>query len=179
MSNMKKNHKKWTVTILIIGIGFFIYYRPHKVTLIVQTTPVASIEQIKPKQANDIAPKQITHFPTPNQGTYTNTAYCKISSGTNQLIQSKSGVISVISPSINSTIRSGDAICGTAYVKQIKYRLIDNGVGVISQGSINVTDNKFSGTISFSVYIDDGRLDIYSLNNEGSEINEVQIPVKF
>ena len=183
MTNIKKNQKKWiaimVILLLVIGIVIFIYYKHHKTNVIVQTKPVANIKQIKPTQANNVVPKKITPSNTSNQGTSTNTSSCTNMSSSNQLIQSQSGVISVKSPALNSIIKSGFAICGTSSLNQINYRLIDNGAGVISQGLINVSGHKFSATISFPAHNDSGRLDIYSLNNDGSEINDVQIPVKF
>lgn len=92
---------------------------------------------------------------------------------------SVSGVITLKLPTINATIASGDVITGSATVNQVQYRLTDNQIGVISQGPINVINGVFTATINFITKDKNGRLDVFSTEPNGKEINEVQIPVKF
>ncbi len=91
---------------------------------------------------------------------------------------STSGIISVNQPAANAKLSSGDILGGTAKVDTIQFRLIDNVVGVIAQGSLKVVDDKYSGSLRFQPRGTAGRLDVFSLDpTTGAEINEVQIPV--
>jgi len=50
-------------------------------------------------------------------------------------------------------------------------------MGVISQGIIQVVNGKFSATVNFPSHSNSGRLDVYSTDSNGKEINEVQLNV--
>lgn len=93
--------------------------------------------------------------------------------------RSESGVIIVKLPGNGDTFKSGSTITGTASVSVVQYRLIDDKVGVIAQGPISVKDGKFTALLSFTPHGSSGRLDVFSTDSGGREINEVQISVKF
>lgn len=76
-------------------------------------------------------------------------------------------------------MKPGGDVYGVATVDKVQYRLIDNTAGVISQGFINVVNGNFSAAITFKPYASTGRLDVYSLDANGREVNEVQVPVNF
>jgi len=91
---------------------------------------------------------------------------------------SASGAVSVVSPTQNGTLSSGDTIRGTATgASQVQYRLVDDNVGVVAQGALNVVDGTFSGTLQFEAHAKTGRLDVFTFNAQGQETNEVQLPV--
>jgi hypothetical protein len=92
---------------------------------------------------------------------------------------SASGVITVKLPTSNSTIHPGNTVTGSASVSQVQYRLIDNQVGVISQGPINVVGGNFTASVNFTTHGSGGRLDVFTADLTGKESNEVQIPVNF
>ena len=69
---------------------------------------------------------------------------------------SSSGLLTVKLPGANETISSGYTITGTASVNPVQYRLIDNNVGVISQGPINVVNGNFTASISFTAHSSGG-----------------------
>jgi hypothetical protein len=92
---------------------------------------------------------------------------------------SASGAITVKLPSASSTIQSGSALYGSSSLSSVQYRLIDDTVGVISQSTLEVVRGNFSGAISFTPHAQTGRLDVYNVDAQGREMNEVQIPVKF
>ena len=92
---------------------------------------------------------------------------------------SSSGVITLKQPLSNDRIVSGVNLVGSSSLSQVQYRLIDNSVGVISQGTISVVDGNFSANISFQAKSKTGRLDVFSSDSNGREINEVQVPVAF
>jgi len=140
----------------------------------VSPNPTATITQL---HSTDDKNKNINTSSGINQGTSTDThgSTNNINSLPDQWVQSQSGVITVKNPLINSSFKSGDSLGGSANVNKVQYRLIDNMAGVISQGFINVYNNNFSANISFPYYSNSGRLDVFSTNSNGAEINEVQI----
>jgi len=102
-----------------------------------------------------------------------------VTTSQNQWSVSQSGDITVKEPVGSSTIQSGAVLEGSATVDQVQYTLIDNQVGVISQGTINVANGNYSADINFQPTANSGRLDVYSSNPNGSETNLVEIPVNF
>lgn len=102
-----------------------------------------------------------------------------VSSDQSKWTVSQSGLITVKTPSIGSTLKPGDEVYGSAQVGQVQYRLIDNQVGVISQGFIKVVNGNFGAAINFKPYSSSGRLDVFSTDQTGKELNEVQITVNF
>ncbi len=96
-----------------------------------------------------------------------------------QWIVAASGAITVKQPLANAALQSGDTLSGSAKVSTVNFRLIDNQVGVISQGTLNVVNGNFSGNLNFTSHSSTGRLDVFSTDDQGVEINEVQISVSF
>ena len=96
-----------------------------------------------------------------------------------QWTTSVSGNITVKQPTANAKVQSGSVLSGSAKVSQVSYRLIDSNVGVIAQGTLSVVNDSFSGTLKFTPHSSTGRLDIFSTEANGAEINEVQITVAF
>lgn len=94
-------------------------------------------------------------------------------------ITSKSGNITVQQPLANAMLENGAVLSGTAKVDTIHFRLIDNKVGVIAEGTLNVVEGKFSGTLHFTPNSSTGRLDVFSTDASGVELNEIQIGVQF
>lgn len=92
---------------------------------------------------------------------------------------STSGLLTLKTPVKNANFKSGDSIYGAASSGPVQFRLIDNQVGVIAQGSINVVNGNFSAVASFKAYGSGGRLDVFNTDSNGKEINEVQVPVSF
>jgi len=91
---------------------------------------------------------------------------------------SASGEVTVVSPAKNGTLTSGDVVRGTATgASQVQYRLIDDNVGVIAQGGLGVVNGTFSGKLQFKAHASTGRLDVYTLNDQGQETNEVQLQI--
>ncbi|MGC1177246.1 MAG: hypothetical protein WA843_04200, partial [Candidatus Saccharimonadales bacterium] len=117
-----------------------------------------------------------------NQGTTTDKngqASSAASSDPSQWVTSESGKITLKAPLTKGTLRTGGTITGTTGQGPVQYRLIDNQAGVISQGSINVVEGNFTASIDFKAYASSGRLDVFNLDPNGKEINEVQVPVNF
>ena len=97
----------------------------------------------------------------------------------NQWIVSKSGNITVKQPLANNLVKPGFVLSGSAKVQPVQFRLIDDKSGVISQGTLNVVSGNFSGTINFTATSSSGRLDVFSVDSQGVELNEVQIAVRY
>ena len=94
-------------------------------------------------------------------------------------ISSGSGNITVTSPSQNSTFNSGDSLRGHAKVDRVHYRLIDNAVGVVVEGSSRVnSDGQFSAKFDFDSPGNKGRIDVFTVDENGIESDYVLIDVK-
>lgn len=96
-----------------------------------------------------------------------------------QWVISKSGNITVKQPVANSKIASGATLSGSAKVDKVSFRLIDDKTGVIAQGTLSVVNGNFSGSLNFTPNSSTGRLDVFSTDAQGVELNEVQIAVSF
>lgn len=176
-----KNPKKLILAVLFacLAIGVLAYY--HRINSPrVSPIPTATINKLPVQQVP--SEKKPTPSGGINQGTSKDNngvSSTPITSQPGQWTQSVSGVITVKQPLANSTLKNGDSVSGSAGVSRVQYRLIDNQVGVISQGFISVVGGNFSATISFTPHSSSGRLDVFSTDQNGKEINEVQLPVNF
>lgn len=99
--------------------------------------------------------------------------------GTSTGTTAESGLVTVLEPAKATLLKNGAVISGTAKgdVTKVQYRLIDNEAGVLAQGSLNVVDGGYSGMLQFSPRSAAGRLDVYSYNAAGTEVNNVEVPV--
>lgn len=165
------------VVAILVGGGVYAWINRSPVPK--QKTPVATIKKL-PSATTNTGEKELTGAGSNNQGTATpNQNPQAVTTKPNQWISSESGVIVVQQPVKDQTIKSGATLSGTASVGQIQYRLIDDSSGVISQGIIDVSNGKYSVALGFSSKGSSGRLDVFSINATGNEINEVQIAVRF
>lgn len=111
-------------------------------------------------------------------GATDNNGQASTSTPTSQWTTSSSGLVSVHQPAANATVTSGTVLSGTAQVDKVYFRVISDSVGVVAQGSLSVVNDNFSGTLNFQTQAGGGRLDVYSYDANGVEINEVQIPIE-
>ncbi len=189
MSNIVKSRSKSrrrfllpAIVIALAAVGATYWLVFHHAKPVVSTNSHQVIKQLPPQPATNNGEKKPTNSSQVNQGTSTDnngvvTTPATTSPG--QWTVSQSGAITVKTPTQNATIASGTDLNGTATVSQVQYTLIDNQVGVISQGMINVVHGVFSASISFHPYAGSGRLDVFSTEPDGRQINEVEIPVNF
>lgn len=101
------------------------------------------------------------------------------STSPSQWVTAKSGNITVKQPIVNSVLKNGAVVAGTAKVSEVQFRLLDDETGVIARGVLHVVDGKFSGKMNFSAHGVNGRLDVFSTTPDGAERNEVQIAIRF
>lgn len=94
-------------------------------------------------------------------------------------ISSASGDITVFQPQANSLIKSGFSVSGKSNENIVSYRLIDDNVGVIASGILNVVSGKFSGKFNFSTQGSRGRFDVFHTLSDGREVDVVEIPIRF
>jgi hypothetical protein len=87
--------------------------------------------------------------------------------------------IVVYTPAANGLLTSGDSVSGTSTQPSVSFRLVDNLSGVIAEGKLTVVNGKFSGTFSFSTKATGGQVDIFNQAADGTESNNVAIPVRF
>jgi hypothetical protein len=93
---------------------------------------------------------------------------------------SSSGNITLQQPTANMPLASGDTITGLANVSTVQFILKDSQVGEIAQGSMNVTNGKFSGTLQFTPHASSGTLEVfYADPTDGAEKDIININVAF
>jgi cytoskeletal protein RodZ len=180
----KKHLKKVLTALLIILVlcclGYFLIFRHHSKVKVqgpikttihsLSSTPTGTNSTNKTPQSSSVN----------TQGTSTSLNGQQNSSPPqSEWTTSQSGLLTVEQPGDNSLLSSGFVLSGTNSLSQVQYTLIDDQVGVISQGFINVVNGNFSASISFTATSATGRLDVFNSSSNGEEINEVQIPVRF
>lgn len=95
-------------------------------------------------------------------------------------VSSDSKQITLYTPKSGQTLTSGTSIKGAASVSKIQYRISDDIHGQIGQGSLDVKDGYFSGTISVNgTDAKSGTFEVYSFNSQGQEVNHIGIKVKY
>jgi hypothetical protein len=144
--------------------------------------PSAPIAKLPVQKAANNGNKVSSSTPTLDKGTATDKngqAASGVPTDPGKWSVSDSGVITVKLPGSNSTIQPGATLTGAASVGQVQYRLTDDRVGVISEGPVSVVNGNFTASINFTTHSSSGRLDVFSTEANGREINEVQIPVRF
>jgi hypothetical protein len=161
---------------------FFHKANSSKVVVTAGTPVVAPKTSSSPSQAS---PKTATSNNTSldaarNSGVAVDTkGSASVSTDSSQWTTSSSGLITVKQPTANSRLQDGSSIVGSSKLDQVKYRLKDNTVGVIAQGTLDVINGNFSGILHFQPQGTGGQLDIFSTDSRGVEYNEVQIYVSF
>ncbi len=181
MSKIKKNHRTIyyivLVLFIIIGCWYFIYKHDHQIKR--QSNPKSSITKLpQPNTKASVKPKTPTSSNL-TQGTSTPTNSTSVNTSRSKWVQSQSGLITLQQPIANSNLSNGFSLIGLASVNKVNYTLLDNSLGVISQGVIPVNNGSFSAIINFNNHSSSGRLDVYSTDPNGKEINEIQIPINF
>jgi hypothetical protein len=95
-------------------------------------------------------------------------------------VTSSSGNITLQQPTAGQVLRSGDTISGITKVSTVQFILKDNSVGVISQGTMNVVNGKFSGTLEFRPHSSKGELEVfYPSPSTGAEQDIINIDVNY
>ncbi len=98
----------------------------------------------------------------------------------NEWTTSVSGNITLEQPTAGTTITNGTEIVGsTKAATTVNYRLSDNSTGVLTLGTLNVVNGKFSGILYFTPKSNKGQLDVFTSNDRGVELDEIQIGINF
>lgn len=98
---------------------------------------------------------------------------------TSNPVVSNTGEITAYSPKVNAKVGSEATLSGTSTLPRVEYRIIDSVSGVIASGSLNVTNGKFSGKITFDTTANEGRIDLFAVRSDFSEYSYIEIPIKF
>ncbi len=186
--NQRASSRKRLIIALIIivilfvlaGLAYYLYQKKHQTKI--SPAPTPTITQLPKQPASNNGEKKPTTPNTVNDGTATdNNGQISepISSSPSQWTSSASGLVTVKKPIAGEVVTNGFELAGTAKVSKLQYRLLDNEVGVISRGFINVVSGNFSVNVSFSPHSKAGRLDVFTTDDNGVESNEVQINVRF
>ena len=175
---------------VLVTIGFVVWHHYEKNNTIGNDSNKKIVKQvgISKSAPNNNSPSGNTPEPAKNpSGTGLQQSKSSDTNGTstsntsrNEWVTSVSGNITLEQPVVGTTISSGTEIVGTAKTTTtIDYRLSDNSVGVLTQGSLNVVNGKFSGVLYFTPKSNKGQLDVFTTNNRGVEFNEIQVGVNF
>lgn len=165
----RTGNKKYIILLLVVVLIGAAYYVHNGF----------SLNREKPISNNNSSEKAPVKERTDNNQGYAvdNNGISKTPQGATNPKKSASGSLVVNVPADNSSLSNGFDIDGSSQISPVNYRLIDDQLGVISQGVLSVTDKNFGGKIYFSKHSSSGRLDIYNTDQNGREVNEVQIKV--
>ena len=184
MTNTKSTQKKLLLSLLILAVLIAVleltntthifHKSPH---ISAPTKPITSLPHTStntPKKASTPTSHIDQGGATDKSGQPTN-----VSTSPSQWSTSASGLTVLKTPIKGGTFKPGDSVSGTASGDKVQFRLIDNSVGVIAQGPISVVNGTFTATVDFKAYSSSGRLDIFNVDPNGRETNEVQVTVNF
>lgn len=144
-----------------------------------KTLPVA-----KPNSSGNINPgtkNNLSNSNSNNSGYATDTGGQTPSTTNNsQWITSQSGVITVKQPVADATLSNGATLAGkTTSTGPIHFILLDNSVGQIATGMLNVVNGNFSGQLTFQAHSTSGQLDVFTTAPNGREQNLIEIGINF
>lgn len=138
-----------------------------------------SSQLVKDRDGNNVSSSGTASISAGSQSSATDTGGQVATTSPSSWTNSSSGQITLKSPASRAKLQTGFDLSGSSQTSQVQYRLLDDKVGVISMGSLNVMNGNFSGKVSFKTTDTSGRLDVFSYDNNGAEINEIQIPVSY
>jgi cytoskeletal protein RodZ len=145
----------------------------------------------QPSHSNSSSNKSLSststgHIPSANNSSNQGGTTTQNSQATNKLppssewTSSSNGDITLQQPIATAIISPGDTISGLANVSTVQFILTDNSVGLIDQGTLNVANGEFSGTLQFTPHSSTGTLQVYYPNpSNGAEEDIVNINVNF
>lgn len=179
-----------TIVLVVAIVGFFIWRQhEHDVKINNQTLLQRHVKKVD-IPSTSVSKSSTSNTPEPaktasgsgnlQQGESANTNGQAIANTPkNEWVTSDSGNITLEQPIAGTNLSNGAVVIGTAKLATIDYRLSDNSVGVLTQGTFNVNGGKFSGILHFTPKSSSGQLDIFTTDSRGIELNEIQIGVKF
>jgi hypothetical protein len=173
--------RKTIITAIIIAVilaaGVFVWVNAQKDDKRVETTSTSPTAQSDYSDGDD---RPSSSGGSGSQGGAIDTNGADVPTDTTGGVASESGVLTVLQPTENQELASGATLSGSAKdLSKVQYRLIDNDRGVIAQGALFVKDGVFSGKLQFEASATSGRLDVFSYDAQGEEINTIEMPVTF
>lgn len=183
----KPKKKYWLITTLVLllliagGAAYWWHFVRMPATKVITKAGNFSGNSTPANSANNTTPKKTPASNTQRtiSGSTDTNGQAAANTNSSQWITSASGNITVEQPIANAAIQSGNTLSGTAKVSSVNYRLVDNSVGVISEGTLSVVNGKFSGNLNFTPHSSGGRLDVFSTAPNGAELNEIEIAISF
>lgn len=87
--------------------------------------------------------------------------------------------ISITLPTNGATVKAGTKLEGTAssQYKTVSYRVQSDERGVAGQGTLNVVNGKYSGTISSGGASGSGYIEVFVIDNNGNEAKHTKVQV--
>jgi hypothetical protein len=179
MANVFKSHPKlsWLVALLFIAAGALATLELTNTTHLFGEGPSEGLPTAQ-SGYNDRAKDEPSRNGTADGGA-TNTPITSPTTPSNQWTVSESGAVTVYSPVDGAMLSSGSILSGAATEPSVYFRLVDNEVGQIAQGMLDVSNGKFSGKLAFISQGTTGVMKVFTINSDGSEVNLVKINVKF
>lgn len=164
--------------VIILCVGFLIYKMASSNEE--TTTPTTSNLPTAQSDYNSRTKPEPSNVNTPEGTAADNGGEIVNVSPENQWTTSKSGLLTLYQPTKAAKLTPGATISGKTEVQQVSYRLVDNSVGVIAQGSLKVVGGNFSGSLQFSARGNGGTLEVFTVDpTTDREINGVTIDVQF
>ena len=98
----------------------------------------------------------------------------------NEWTSSSNNEITLQYPVKTTAFASGDQIVGLSSVSPVNFIIVDNSVGQIAEGDLNVVNGKFNATVKFTAHSNSGELQIYHPNpTNGAEEDVININLSF
>lgn len=171
--------------ILVLAVGIYLKYRSNSDNINNMDSTSGAITTTSESES---AQSDYTNgdYREPGNTLNENRGYAKVydtdgeqSPNKQNYIGSDSGEIKVYSPLPNSKVDMNQLIFGDTNLQKINYRIIDNISGVIASGELIAKNGSFSGKVTFNTNASEGRIDIYSTKTDGTEYNNIEIPIRF
>lgn len=184
LNKKSQNRKKifWAISALIILIGAWTAYALYNS----QNLKISSQENVD--KSNPIDPKveeRVKGGAGSGQGEESAASGGVVDTGGKNVTPqsdgttSQSGNITLYSPTSNEIISSSVTVEGSAKTSMVYYRINDNVRGMIGSGQLSVHNGNFSGNLSVSTTATQGSIEVYSLDSQGREINNISVNVKY
>jgi hypothetical protein len=178
--NKTKNRKKLfsaVVLLLVLAVALFLVQRHYRKP---KSAPATTTRSSAANQPSQNTPSPAPTKANPGGVVDKNGQVSGSVPPASQWTTSTSGNITLQQPAAGSIVQTGDTISGLAKVSTVQFILTDNSVGLIDQGTLNVVNGKFAGTLAFAVQSDGGKLEVYSPNpTTGAEEDIININVNF
>lgn len=179
----------FVVAALLLAISIVIYFRyihnasenPTEPTTVTDNTTKTTSTSPSAQENYDDAEgeKEPGNSLSENRGSGTIVDSENVATNENP-ISSEDGNTQLYTPAQNDILTSGSVLSGQTKNDNVHFRLIDNKAGVIGTGQLKLNDQRqFSGSFEINNHGTMGRLDIFSIDEQGLEVSLIELSVRF